>query len=1014
MALPPAPDVARHASLVNNGGFERGEAFPDFWVRHPRENNGRNLHLRDTTLSHSGAASGKLVYLDDIEGPNKAPVQWMKYGIRVEGGSGVLVAGWVRTEGVSNGRVGIHIYDRERNHLGFRPIPHPPGTDQGWRPFEQVIDLPTDAATIGVALYAERGGTTWYDDVAVIGTPEADAVRGTPRLDGVLDDAVWTESPPITAFMRHTGEDTSREPTKAWIAYDDSALYIAFHCPHRPGATLKLDARQRDGDTWLDDSVEVFLDPDHDHRTYVQFCVNAAGLVRDSRGRNAAWNSTARAQAQQNPEAWSVELAIPFADLELTLQTDTVWGVNLVRNDRVNGETVTWSLGGFHVPTRFGNVRLDPDLSDCLQPALSRELDRLATRAGKLRKELGDAKVGAADAPKAFAHLQQLERSLAKLRAERAPGGWRELRSRVASLDALISRSRAAAVEALYRDVENAEFAVRIAGSLQKVRREGTVADAILTREVHLQAARDEVESFQLIVIPGTAEGSTLSVAAPPLQGAAGAVPLSWNVVEYVETATPRGYTAPHVGWWPDILLPPGLVEVQQGRRRPLWFRAEVPPDAAPGLYTGQVTLSTERTRIDVPVTLRVRAFRLPRPGALPCAFGLYASALSSYYHGKKPYRDVMSTETYRRWVDFMGSYRLTPKNVANEYHDRRQADGRDLPDLSNLNGLLAEPAPALFPPYSFCMFRLPCPKDWRDGEPKQDPGIALEKLSERVAEYARLKLPEQAYVYGIDEPAPRAYPFVRAIYERVRRVAPGFPIMQTVNGTVPDELSGLVDIWCPLSARLHDGARFYRSRLNAGDTLWLYVCCSPKPPYANFFVDEPAIDHRVLFWQARQAGATGVLYWCVCWWDGLPGPNSGKTAFPATPIRFADHLRTYRSYGVNGDGLLIWPGPNMTPYPSVRLEVIRDGIEDYEYLALLSRCVEGAAALPEQRRPATQVLANARKLCTVPAAISESFISFTKDRSVLLAQRAAVANAIEELLPHLDEPPPPRPCFGK
>ena len=48
---------------------------------------------------------------------------------------------------------------------------------------------------------------------------------------------------------------------------------------------------------------------------------------------------------------------------------------------------------------------------------------------------------------------------------------------------------------------------------------------------------------------------------------------------------------------------------------------------------------------------------------------------------------------------------------------------------------------------------------------------------------------------------------------------------------------------------------------------------------YANFFIDRPATEHRVLFWQARQVGATGFLYWCACWWQGLPTPGADGTA---------------------------------------------------------------------------------------------------------------------------------------
>ena len=101
----------------------------------------------------------------------------------------------------------------------------------------------------------------------------------------------------------------------------------------------------------------------------------------------------------------------------------------------------------------------------------------------------------------------------------------------------------------------------------------------------------------------------------------------------------------------------------------------------------------------------------------------------------------------------------------------------------------------------------------------------------------------------------------------------------------------------------------------------------------------------RVYLWSIL---ATGFLYWCVCWWRGLVGPATGEPHFPDVPIVLKDRSSTLVDLGVNGDGILVWPGPDMTPYPSLRLEVVRDGIEDYEYLALLERCIEIAGPRPD------------------------------------------------------------------
>jgi len=532
-------------------------------------------------------------------------------------------------------------------------------------------------------------------------------------------------------------------------------------------------------------------------------------------------------------------------------------------------------------------------------------------------------------------------------------------------------------------------FVVVLAPSLAKVRRSGPVVGGLLEPCVRLDAARDEAEAFQLVVVPGAGPLEHVTVEAPPLTGPGGTIPIAWHRVGYVKTAPPS-YKVAWVGWWPDVLLPPSPFGIRAGQRQPLWFTVAVPPDATPGAYEGTVTVRCGGRAVGVPVALWVRNFRLPRPGTLATAFGLYASALSRGYYGTAPYRDKMPIETYARWCRFLAERRLTPKNVAREYISvTKEGDGWAV-GLSALEHTVAPLAGTHYAPYSFCLHRTPTASAlWRPGA-KPDPEGWAAVTGAIADEWTRQRLPDQVYIYGMDEPRPTDYPVLRDLYARIRKAAPGYPIMQTIGDRNPTPLVGLVDIWCPLSARLD--APFYAARRRAGDRLWTYVCCSPKPPYANFFVDQPATAHRVLFWQAWQHGCTGVLYWCVCWWSGLPSPCS-----PDAPIDFAA-LGTYQKFKANGDGLLVYPGPDLTPWSSIRLEIVRDGIEDYEYLALLRRLIARAKALPPDRRPAPDWLARAESLCDVPPDISRTLTDYTHDPAPLIARRRAIGNALERL----------------
>ncbi len=1148
---PITPEVAARFNVLRNASFEEGGVVPAWWSRYPPKDERGNRHVRDTTTAHWGKASALIISAAPHK-PGTAAIQWNKYGLPVEGGSSLIVSYWTKTEGVRCAGAGIHFYAADGKHVGFERIEAPPNTNQ-WTHVRRKVLVPRPAAKMGFVLYAADLGKTWYDDVYCLATPSTKATEATPNIDGRLDEPCWSDKRALTGFVLHRGVGLPRSKTQAWIAYDDRALYAAFRCHHPPGAKLKADATDHDGYTWLDDSIEVFLDPAHEHRDYYQFCVNCLGVVRDSHRRDTFWESGAKAAVRRASDHWTIELAIPFDNLGLGLNTGSVWGINLVRNDRVLGEVATWSLGGFHDPTRFGNVELHPDLSAFRRADLFRRIEALVRRRDDTRREIAALPLPADARRQASKVMREFSAKLSEVRAIAARGKglpddqWPKLAARVRDLEELLSAARNAAAERMFSASapDGSGFNVAVVDALTKVPRETSRPFAsLLVPKVSIMAARDEAESFQLVVTPRGPALKDVRVEAPPLVGPNGEkIPLTWRLVDYVETAPPK-YDVPYVGWWPDPLLPPQRFNVAAGQRQPLWFTVEVPPSARPGLYRGQVKIAAGELAAQVPVELRVLPFRLPRPGTLSTAFGIYLWSVAYWWY--KTSQDMPMTE-YARWCEFLGRYRLAPKNAAREYEKQTRDDGRlrvEMPMAEVLRTLHQR----YYAPYSYALCRLGSPSViWRaqraatvtvshdaarpgksccvrvdfeandrwagvacpasgaqlaeiradrvsfwlralDGKsagsrlevflntrssryravitagstawhevtiplsefralksgqpltPDRLSGIKefqlvigrsdhpvvfcidevralgpsgsmiihdcddykrrwaaqqAEFVRAHAQECGRLKMPREVFVYGSDEPRAWQYPFLAAAYDAIHEAAPGYPIMQTIGDREPTALVGHVDIWCPLTRALE--SPFYAQRRKAGDRVWTYVCCGPTPPYANFFIDQPPTAHRVLFWQAWQHGATGFLYWCMTYWLGLPRPVDSAEYFPKIPIRLKD-LRTYKSFRVNGDGLLIYPGADKSPWPSVRLEIIRDGIEDYEYLALLSRLLKRARSLPAGRRPPRELLKRAERLLEVPPEISKSMTRWTTEPSAIYSRRAQIARVIERL----------------
>ena len=195
------------------------------------------------------------------------------------------------------------------------------------------------------------------------GAMRAMAVDKAPALDGVGRDGVWAKCPPLPL-----GECTSQKPgplrTTARVLFDATHVYVSFDCADPDTDSLVRKAAERDGNVWADDSVEVFLSGDVRAGMH-QFAVNPAGTLFDAKGRDAQWNSSAKAAAKVHAgEGWTVTLAIPMADVGGYVGENQTWIMNLNRTkpgpqpNRPAGEW-SWAVMGsndYHQVMDYGQV----------------------------------------------------------------------------------------------------------------------------------------------------------------------------------------------------------------------------------------------------------------------------------------------------------------------------------------------------------------------------------------------------------------------------------------------------------------------------------------------------------------------------------------------------------------------------------------------------------------------------------------------------------------------------------
>ena len=159
------------------------------------------------------------------------------------------------------------------------------------------------------------------------------------------------------------------------------------------------------------------------------------------------------------------------------------------------------------------------------------------------------------------------------------------------------------------------------------------------------------------------------------------------------------------------------------------------------------------------------------------------------------------------------------------------------------------------------------------------------------------------------------------------------------------------LDKYGPLTDRL---AKFREE----GKELWWYTANTPMPPMCNISVKNSGMECRMIWWLQYNYDIEGFLYWATTEWDR-------RTLDP-------------------GVGCLVYPGTYFKidePIPSQRIEIVRDGIEDVEYLTIAQELWGREKANEYLRQLVTDVN------------------HFCRDEAELNRVRTELGNAIEEAL---------------
>ncbi|WP_246608918.1 sugar-binding protein [Paenibacillus agaridevorans] len=497
-------------------------------------------------------------------------------------------------------------------------------------------------------------------------------------------------------------------------------------------------------------------------------------------------------------------------------------------------------------------------------------------------------------------------------------------------------------------------------------------AAPLSSNEVKLEMAGREYQSGQVLL---TADGGHVNITEATisdLSSGSSIIPASdveVLVQHYVKT-TVKSNNAYEPGWYPDALIPlesymqlHGSIYVESGNNQAVWYTVKTEANTPAGLYTGTIYITANGNVEQVPITVRVRDFSLPEENHAQTAFAVWGWMLSYAYtglvDGSPEYWEIM-----KNYYEFLLDYHVTPTAlpIPTDDYERYAIDAEPYindPRVSAYNL-----------PYTV--------GDFESG-----------RAQALVDDLKSKGLFDKAYYYlgaEIDEPSAAMFPKVRLRSQQIAAIDPN--LRNIVTTTLHPDLIDDVNTFTPLFRDFE--SKEYLNRVKEftdnGGNIWWYGCVVPANPYPTYHLDDDLISARMIPWMQKSYDIEGNLYWGVNIYAKWNGSYYTHRDIWNDPLAFP---------GANGDGILLYPGEKYgmnSPIATLRLQAIRDGNQDYEYLWLLEDRINQAA-----ERLGVEVSAK-DLIQPYYDRLFTNVKSFTKNVDELQQVRSEIADFIEEL----------------
>jgi hypothetical protein len=513
--------------------------------------------------------------------------------------------------------------------------------------------------------------------------------------------------------------------------------------------------------------------------------------------------------------------------------------------------------------------------------------------------------------------------------------------------------------------------------------------------EISISCAKNESEAMQIVVSP-KASGQINSVSATligPDSATLGSDQFDICQAKYVPIANPSPcglYAAfssrsEFTGYLPDPLPEFEAVSFNAGDTNILiWLDVTVPDTAPAGVYNGTVTLGTNSGDINIPVELTVWDFALPdRP-----TFRSSMQLIRHNHYFLFPFHKVTSAadkyDLAQAYIAELARYKLSVAYPA-------------APTMAWGSGNLVEALAWAFNELYLTGVQVlkysgeaAPPIGVMDMTPEEGliEGEAFEATAQMLSDNDWLDL---SFIL-IDEPRVPYYDGVRNLVEGFRaqpNAKDARFMVGTYNIQIWDGLRDYIDIVTPVN----DERVNYLSPMGAALVPPRSEARSYQVKSSHLWIDAPGITQRMWAPKQRAFGSNGVLVWSILmWWDETIEGHSSYVGYnpwiePSTLYGNGAQAFFYPPSEL-GTGL---PTKDMTIVPSMRLVLVRDGVEDFEYQEILEQLIEEAEAMGTDTGKAVAAMEKMNRLIVSPT-------SFRLSEAYWEDARADVAEAIVNL----------------